>query len=434
MIEGTEDSVRGPEEDSQSEPGDARVQATGDSLDDAMEAILRDPNRKAALLQRIGLDIPTESESDRQVGGHSHPTSSRKSRGGCGYPPAPFWPFPPAPYCYSPEWGGVQSQARTRGPPGPHAMRASFLAPRAPPSADASEAGCSSSGYLRNEFQEVQDDEDSIDLLNEAEALELVEFDPSIDPKDSWDPPAPMVGFLEKHFNRSLEEGEREAILRDFPKPTCKAVAVPKLDEQVKEQLKRKGKDPHFGSEKTLFKIQEQVLDVTGPLTCLWADLLNKQARVTPEDTLLLIQRALVLLGSTSHSITLERRKIAWSRINPKLKSLASEEYSERESNLFGPGFLEKASKRLEVEKALDKVSGQPKPGPQPKRPRYDRDKSDLRSFLAKGASAQCGGSKTGCQNNPHSSYTRFKSRKYFRSSLPRMDASRTVEAKEKSK
>ena len=58
----------------------------------------------------------------------------------------------------------------------------------------------------------------------------------------------------------------------------------------------------------------------------------------------------------------------------------------ERESDLFGPGFLEKASKRLEVENALDKVTT--KLVPQPKHLRYDRDKSDLRGYLARGTSA----------------------------------------------
>ena len=47
-----------------------------------------------------------------------------------------------------------------------------------------------------------------------------------------------------------------------------------------------------------------------------------------------------------SHTVSQERRKIAWSRINPQLKALATEEYIKRESNLFGPGFLEKATKR----------------------------------------------------------------------------------------
>jgi len=86
-------------------------------------------------------------------------------------------------------------------------------------------------------------------------------------------------------------------------------------------------------------------------------DLLNKEARVCPEDILLLIQRALVLLGSASHSISIERRKIVWAKMNPKLRSLGLEEYGERGTDLFGPGFYEKASKRLEVEKTLAKVT-----------------------------------------------------------------------------
>ena len=46
-------------------------------------------------------------------------------------------------------------------------------------------------------------------------------------------------------------------------------MSAPKLDEQVKDQLKRKGKDPHLGAEKSLYKIQEQLLNVAGPLMCL---------------------------------------------------------------------------------------------------------------------------------------------------------------------
>ncbi len=132
-----------------------------------------------------------------------------------------------------------------------------------------------------------------------------------------------------------------------------------------------------LSAEKTLYKIQD--------------------ATVSAEDTVLLIQRALVLLGSASHAISQERRKIAWTRINPKFKSLATEEYSKREDNLFGPGFLEKAFKRVEVEKTLSKVSGNAgnQQGPPPsKRRRYESDERDLRSFLAKGAPARYGGRK----------------------------------------
>ena len=55
------------------------------------------------------------------------------------------------------------------------------------------------------------------------------------------------------------------------------------------------------------------------------------------QDTLLLIQRALVLLGSASHRIALERRCIAWAKIN---KTLADGNYF----CLFGLGFLEKVT------------------------------------------------------------------------------------------
>ena len=124
----------------------------------------------------------------------------------------------------------------------------------------------------------VEEEEDTVDLLDEVEALEFIEFDPSVDPKDSWEAPASITSFLDKHFNRSLSEDEKSAIMKDFPKPNSKVLSAPKLDEQVKDQLKKKGKDPYFGSEKSLFKIQEQLLDVAGPLTCLWTDLLNKEA------------------------------------------------------------------------------------------------------------------------------------------------------------
>ena len=240
--------------------------------------------------------------------------------------------------------------------------------------------------------------------------MEFIEFDPAVDPKDSWKAPSTITLFLEKHFNRSLLDDEREAIMKDFPRPHCDVLSTPKIDDDLKEQLKSRGKDPHFGAEKSLYKIQDQLMDVTAPLTYLWADLLNNEAERSPEDVLLLIQRTfkLVLVGSTSHAINVERRRIAWSRLNPKLKSLVSEDYEKRETNLFGPGFLEKASKRLEVDKTLAKVTSQPstsqKTGGYSKNAKaksLDYGKEDLHSSLDKGASAwHMGAGTTGAHNH----------------------------------
>ena len=188
-------------------------------------------------------------------------------------------------------------------------------------------------------------------------------------------------------------------------------MVTPKMDEEVKEQLKQKGEDAFFGSEKTLYRVQEQLLDTAGPLICLWADLLNKDAMVSKEDIVMLVQRALVLLGSASNTITLERRKIAWSRFNPKLKSLASEEYEKRK---ISSGFLEKASKQIEASKTLKKVSYNPSRPLPKKRARFDNDKDDLRHFLSRGAPTRYGNRKNQHQQ-PYTSYTKFQPSRLYR-------------------
>ena len=111
---------------------------------------------------------------------------------------------------------------------------------------------------------------------------------------------------------------------------------------------------------------------------CLWDDLTSKEAVLSRED----FQRALVLLSTashmiSSHMISSERRKVAWGKINPKLKTLASEEYNKCEANLFGLGFLEKVSKRIEVTKPCPKL---PTPWPGTR-----TTKSDLRIFWGGG-------------------------------------------------
>ena len=138
---------------------------------------------------------------------------------------------------------------------------------------------------------------------------------------------------------------------------------------------------------------------MAGPL---WADLLNKEVKISNEQVLLLTQRALVLLGSVSHQISQDRRKIAWGKINPKLKSLADEEYAKREINLFGPGFLEMVSKHLEIDKTMSKVSQPPQSQPPPSK----HDRSDLRNFLGRALprSTAAGGSKEVSHTSPENS------------------------------
>ena len=135
-----------------------------------------------------------------------------------------------------------------------------------------------------------------------------------------------MSEFLEKHFTRFPKPEEREAMLKDFPKPSSQALQVLKLDDQVKDHLKKKGINPHFGAEKSLYPIQSQVLDMASPLTCLWSDLLDTEVTIKREQIILLVQCALILLDSLSISITLERRRINRSKLNPVLKNAPVED------------------------------------------------------------------------------------------------------------
>ena len=98
--------------------------------------------------------------------------------------------------------------------------------------------------------------------------------------------------------------------------------------------------------ERALYKVQEQLLEVTGSLTYMWADLHQSDKMPTKEETIFPLQRALVLVGNTYYFINVERRKTACSVINPSLKLLAEEKFEKREGNLFGPGSLERASKK----------------------------------------------------------------------------------------
>jgi len=89
----------------------------------------------------------------------------------------------------------------------------------------------------------LEENEDAISLLDDSEALQLIEFDPQVKPTDSWDPPAAIRTFLEKHFNKVLSEEERDAIMKDFPKPNIAAVVTPRLTGDAAEQLEEQGKE-----------------------------------------------------------------------------------------------------------------------------------------------------------------------------------------------
>ena len=116
-----------------------------------------------------------------------------------------------------------------------------------------------------------------MDLLDEDEALELVQFEPAVN-EDTWNACETINSFIKKAFSTEISPTSRDGIMKDYPKPRNEALFAPRLDEDVKKQIEKAGKDPHYGIEKHLYNLQRQILDISGPLTCLWADLLNHDA------------------------------------------------------------------------------------------------------------------------------------------------------------
>jgi len=177
---------------------------------------------------------------------------------------------------------------------------------------------------------------------------------------NSNDSPSPLNGvlilqwaafpkFLEKHFARTLQEEELDQIMGDFPKPNCLVLCTPKLDEEVKRLI---------GTEKALLKVQDQILNLVGPLTCLWSDLLNQQPDTTSEQVILLIQKVLILLGSASHSIKEERQRVAWARVNPKSTPPEDTERKQKEQHSLVEGFWKKLPSGWKKRRLLQRLRG----------------------------------------------------------------------------
>lgn len=78
---------------------------------------------------------------------------------------------------------------------------------------------------------------------------------------------------------------ESNAIIKNFPKPSHPAADCPKTRGDEK-QIKK----ADCGPERSLYKLQKQLLDMVGPLTYLWADMSSRDAKLVPQDIILLVQ------------------------------------------------------------------------------------------------------------------------------------------------
>ena len=122
---------------------------------------------------------------------------------GPAYPMVPFgvpWGYP-GPFMVHPGYGSMLPNCSN-----PEVSQSGTSQPSASSKVAATGVKRRREDGRESETDDDLDNEDRVHLLDEHEALEFVESDPSVQSKDKWLAPEPMAAFLDKHFNRSLSE------------------------------------------------------------------------------------------------------------------------------------------------------------------------------------------------------------------------------------
>ena len=201
-----------------------------------VSALLSDLSLRDLLIQKLTEDghvakqnSSTQQNPPIQQNGGGTPGGNQFSAGGWTALPVHF-PF--LPFLTHPAWGSSYNS--------PVSVGSSHLHHGSAP-------GLGQPGSSRGQDQEEgeEEDEDRLDLLDEEEALELVQFEPAVDEKDTWNACDTINNFTKKAFNQVATPTARDGT-------RIEALSAPKLDNDVKKQIEMAGKDPHYGVEKHL--------------------------------------------------------------------------------------------------------------------------------------------------------------------------------------
>jgi len=168
-----------------------------------------------------------------------------------------------------------------------------------------------------------------------------------------FDAPQVINEYVEKHFRSLLKKDVREAMNKAHPIPNTPVMKAPKVDGFVHNRLQSRFPK---ASENQLRTIQ-----ATGPLTCLWADLitndmLSEGSTITVQDALDVVQRTLVLMGNANVLLTEARRNGILQSVDKSLVKYGSDCAASSGEYLFGKDFTSSLKQEVENDKSLSKV------------------------------------------------------------------------------
>ena len=132
-----------------------------------------------------------------------------------------------------------------------------------------------------------------------------------------------LSNFLDVLFaDKPLSLYDRKQITKEFPRPNVESVFTPVLDHYLGSLVTgRKGVD------KEAKKLQDQLLDIVGPLSMAFVHISSRQEREDESSSFTLTQdveglytcltKALTLLGSINAQYKVQRRKQVLDKLNP---------------------------------------------------------------------------------------------------------------------
>ena len=186
-------------------------------------------------------------------------------------------------------------------------------------------------------------------------------------PNSRWKASEELAAFLETATCKPLSKFERWNLVKSSPRPNVNAVYTPLMDEYLKPFVQG-----ITVPDKPLKEMQDHILDVFGPLSTVYENLLallessssdgvvelNKDSIL---NFLTCIKHAMLLAGDATARLSVTRRELVLKKINPLIVSLAQEHFSDTERQLFGPNF-ERLKTRSETAEIIGKASRIGKP------------------------------------------------------------------------
>ncbi|XP_069088966.1 uncharacterized protein [Pleurodeles waltl] len=199
----------------------------------------------------------------------------------------------------------------------------------------------------------------------QASTPRVLDFDPTeiVHPRASnWTLFSEVAQYVHNNIRKSFDKEVQSRLRAECPRPDLdqKVTDTPDIVPTMVTFMKKFGKDPKKGLDRSWRLCQDKLLDATCPLTKILDMAFLAKESGTPMDTDVLIgwaQRSLCFLGNANCAISSERQKSILMRIDPKLTDLAcSEAGPSADGLLFGSSFIKELAKFCSTFLSLDKA------------------------------------------------------------------------------